>query len=242
MAEEKWFSSKVIKIQQEAENTNRLWLQIPELERFDFRPGQFVTMDLPIHEKKNKRWRSYSIASPPDGSNVVELVIVYVPDGLGTNYIWKNISEGSTIMLRGPLGFFNLPDELDRDICLVCTGTGIAPFRSMLMDLKNNPRPHKNIFLLFGTRYIKDILYYQELQDSSKEIEGLTYYPVLSRESSPDYTGHKGYVHAVYEEIFADKRPAHFYLCGWRNMITEARTRLTNMGYDRKAVHFELYD
>jgi len=242
MTEEIWFNSKVIKIRDEAENTRRFWLQIPELERFDFKPGQFVTFDLPIHEKRHKRWRHYSIASPPDGSNVVEVVIVLVPDGLGTNYTWKNVSEGSTILLRGPLGFFNLPDKIDRDICLICTGTGIAPFRSMLLDLINNPRPHKNIFLLFGTRYVKDILYYKEMQEVEKQIEGLKYITVLSRETAPDYTGKKGYVHPVYEELFADKRPAYFYICGWRNMIIEARTRLTNMGYDRKSLHFELYD
>jgi ferredoxin-NADP reductase len=242
MAEEKWFNSEVIKIQDETETVKRFWLRVPDRTSFDFRAGQFVTMDLPIHEKKNKRWRSYSIASAPDGSNVIELVIVYVPDGLGTNYLWKNINEGSTILLRGPLGFFNLPDEIDRDVCFICTGTGIAPFRSMILDLQKNLRPHQNIFLLFGTRYIKDVLYYKELQELDKQIEKLNYHTVLSREDSLDYAGRKGYVHAVYEEIFADKRPAYFYLCGWRNMVTEARTRLANLGYDKKSVHVELYD
>ena len=67
-------------------NTRRFWIQIPELEKFDFIPGQFVTLDLPIHEKPNKRIRSYSIASWPDGTNVVELVIVLLEGGLGTTY------------------------------------------------------------------------------------------------------------------------------------------------------------
>jgi ferredoxin-NADP reductase len=49
-------------------------------------------------------------------------------------------------------------------------------------------------------------------------------------------------VHEVYEEIFADKRPATFYICGWSEMLKEARTRLENMGYDKKAVRFESYD
>lgn len=59
-------------------------MEVPELASFDFQPGQFVTLDLPIHEKLNKRWRSYSIASWPDGSNVFELVIVLDKDGAGT--------------------------------------------------------------------------------------------------------------------------------------------------------------
>ncbi|HEX6913700.1 MAG TPA: FAD-binding oxidoreductase, partial [Chitinophagaceae bacterium] len=61
-----WLTGKVIRIEDAGNHTRRFWIQVPELEKFDFRPGQFVTLDLPIHEKKNKRWRSYSIASWPD--------------------------------------------------------------------------------------------------------------------------------------------------------------------------------
>ena len=50
------------KIVDETSNTKRFYFEIPSLEKFDFIPGQFVTMDLPIHEQKNKRWRSYSIS------------------------------------------------------------------------------------------------------------------------------------------------------------------------------------
>jgi len=71
-----WRTGIITRIEQETENTRRFWVQVPELDRFDFVPGQFVTLDLPIHEKPNKRWRSYSIASWPDGSNIFELVIV----------------------------------------------------------------------------------------------------------------------------------------------------------------------
>jgi ferredoxin-NADP reductase len=35
--------------------------------------------------------------------------------------------------------------------------------------------------------------------------------------------------------------PANFYLCGWKNMIDEARQRIQEMGYDKKAIHLELY-
>ncbi|MEJ7680423.1 MAG: FAD-binding oxidoreductase [Segetibacter sp.] len=72
-----------MKISEETSSTHRFWIQIPEVESFDFIPGQFVTLDLPIHEKKNKRWRSYSIASAPDKTNVIELVIVLLEGGAG---------------------------------------------------------------------------------------------------------------------------------------------------------------
>src|SRR5258705_7588684 len=82
-----WRTGKVIRIEDETVSTKRFWIEVAELSSFDFIPGQFVTLDLPIHEKPNKRWRSYSIASWPDGSNVFELIIVLNQRGAGTQYL-----------------------------------------------------------------------------------------------------------------------------------------------------------
>jgi len=79
MAVQPWRKGIVTRIQDETYNIRRFWIKVPEQEHFDFIPGQFVTLDLPIHEKLNKRWRSYSIASWPDGTNVFELLIGPVP-------------------------------------------------------------------------------------------------------------------------------------------------------------------
>lgn len=124
---EPWRTGRVIKIENATALTRRFWIEVPEVASFDFKPGQFVTLDLPIHEQKNKRWRSYSIASAPDGTNVFELVIVLLEGGLGTHYLFNNVTVGSELTLRGPQGKFVLPDEITEDLYLICTGTGIAP-------------------------------------------------------------------------------------------------------------------
>lgn len=238
---EPWRKGVVIEIAEETSSTRRYWIQIPELETFDFIPGQFVTLDLPIHEKKNKRWRSYSIASTPDGTNIIELVIVLLEGGAGTTYIFDQVKVGSELLLRGPQGVFVLPKLLDRDIFLICTGTGVAPFRSMLHHIHLNNTPHKNLYLIFGTRTIKDCLYYQELKELEKGLENYLYLPTFSREAEK-IDVRKGYVHAVYEEILSqEKAPAYFYLCGWKNMIDEAKKRILELGYDKKDIHLELY-
>src|SRR6201991_5217467 len=102
MAVQPWRTGKVIRIEQETYNTRRYWIEVPELESFDFTPGQFVTLDLPIHEKPARRWRSYSIASWPDGTNVFELVIVLLEGGEGTTYLFNEVNVGSVLILRGP--------------------------------------------------------------------------------------------------------------------------------------------
>src|SRR3954462_4337121 len=104
MAVQPWRKGIVTRIENETASTRRFWIKVPDIESFDFVPGQFVTLDLPIHEKPNKRWRSYSIASWPDGTNVFELVIVLLEDVLGTPYLFNEISEGSELTLRGPQG------------------------------------------------------------------------------------------------------------------------------------------
>lgn len=236
---EPWRTGTVIRIEQETPTTRRFWIRIPELERFDFKPGQFVTLDLPIHEQKNKRWRSYSIASWPDGTNVFELVIVLLEGGLGTTYLFNHVTVGSELTLRGPQGVFTLPEPLEKDLILICTGTGVAPFRSMANYVKLHNLPHGNIHLLFGCRTFQDLLYYNEMVELAKCMPGFKYYPTLSRETREGFS--RGYVHSLYESICEDRRPAQFYLCGWKEMIDEAKARITAMGYDRKSIHQELY-
>ena len=235
-----WQTGIVKKIEQATHNTRRYWIELPETQVFDFKPGQFVTLDLPIHEQRNKRWRSYSIASMPDGTNVIELVISYIEDGVATNYIFKEITEGSTFTLRGPQGVFTMPQQMEHDLFLICTGTGIAPFRSMLHYINTHDIPHGQIHLLFGTRTQGDLLYSNEMRQLEQTMPGFEYNPTLSRE---EWDGYNGYVHDIYEAMCAkyNYRPAHFMLCGWRAMIDEARERIVKMGYGKKDIHLELY-
>lgn len=241
MAIETWHKAVVTGITEVTENTRRFFFEVPEMEVLHFTPGQFITVDLPIHQKKNHRWRSYSIASRPDGTNRFELVIVHAPQGLGTNYLWKELRIGSEVLFKGPAGNFTLPDQMTTDICLIATGTGVAPYRSMLLDLAEHPRQHKNIYLLYGSRFLKDILYKEEFEAMESKIPGFRYLVALSRETTPAYSGYKGYVHPVYEDLFSGKQPAVFYLCGWRNMIDEAKQRISALGYDHKSIHVEIY-
>lgn len=239
-----WITGKVIRIADETPITRRFWIEVPGIAAFDFKPGQFITIDLPIHEKANKRLRSYSLASWPDGSNVFELIIVKLEDGAGSTYLFNEILIGSELKFRGPQGVFLLPPVLDKDLFLICTGTGIAPFRSMLHWINDTKQPHQKIHLIFGCRTQADLLYYNELKELEKELTDFHYHPVLSREQ---WEGPTGYVHSIYLDIIKKNNhtsppsPAYFLLCGWRTMIDEAKNRLLELGYDKKTIHVELY-
>jgi len=108
MALQPWRTGKVIRIENETPSIRRFWIEVQDTTDFNFIPGQFVTLDLPIHEKINKRWRSYSIASWPDGSNIFELVIVLLEGGAGSTYLFNEINVGSNLQFRGAQGVFVL--------------------------------------------------------------------------------------------------------------------------------------
>jgi CDP-4-dehydro-6-deoxyglucose reductase len=238
MALQPWRKGIIKAIIPETPDTNRYFIEIPELELFDFLPGQFVTIDLPIHEKPNKRWRSYSISSHPNGSNIFELLIVLNPDGLGTPYIFREWKVGAEIILRGPQGVFTLQQPIEKALYLICTGTGIAPFRSMVNYIDSLNIPHQEIVLIYGCRRKDNLMYFDELTALSKNLNGFSYIPTLSREN---WEGRTGYVHSVYEELCINRPNAQFYLCGWKEMIDEAKGRILNMGYDKKDIHLEIY-
>jgi ferredoxin-NADP reductase len=236
-----WYNGIVRDIEPAAPNVRRFRLEVPEAGTFDFKAGQFITLDLPIGEKRLQRWRSYSIANAPDGSNALELCIVRSADGDGTKYMFETVEPGVALRFKGPDGAFVLPETIDKDLVFVCTGTGVAPFRSMIQHLRASGRPHRNLHLIFGTREEAGILYREEFETLTKTLPGFRYDIVLSRQ--PDWAGHRGYVHQVYLEQYKDARPdVAFYLCGWSNMIDEAVANLlVKLGYARSQIHYELY-
>lgn len=198
-------------------------------------------MDLPIGDKRLQRWRSYSIASAPEGDNVLELCIARSTEGAGTKYLFESIDEGSELRFKGPEGGFVLPEVIEKDLVFICTGTGIAPFRSMILDIRNSGKPYRNIHLIFGTRTESGLLYRAEMEQLAREMPRFRYDVALSRQA--DWPGHQGYVHQIYMDAYAQKRPdVDFFICGWSNMIDETVANLMlKLGYERGQVHFELY-
>lgn len=225
----------MIKIIQEAPSVKRIFLQ-PEVP-FDFIAGQFIVTDLPIHEKRTKRWRSYSIANDYNQEHTIELCIVHLEGGSGSSYLCNELKVGDTIVHKRPQGGFVLPKDPKRDMTWICTGTGIAPFRSMLLSLIHEKSFHHNIHLIFGTRKQEDILYHSEMEQYAEKLPWFRYSIALSRE--PEWS-HYGYVHQLYEH---QSNPEDiFYLCGWPKVVDECFLRLSeNMQIPTDRIRFELY-
>jgi CDP-4-dehydro-6-deoxyglucose reductase len=115
----------------------------------------------------------------------------------------------------------------------------------MAQHIRRYGLPHKNIYLIFGTRAQRDLIYVEEMKQLEKDLTNFYFLPTLSREQ---WSGCCGYVHAVYEGLVAEKQQAagalpdaQFFLCGWKAMVDEAKRRILALGFDKKQIHLELY-
>jgi CDP-4-dehydro-6-deoxyglucose reductase len=244
-----WQDAVVTKIVQETPTTKRFFMALTSGQVFDFTPGQFVTLDLPIHEQKNKRWRSYSIASVEYGQNVkkIELCISLNEKGRVTPWLFS-LKAGALIDVSVPQGGFVLrSSSMQENVIFVCTGTGVAPFRSMIAaSLALNPNRH--VHLVFGNRKVEDVLYHDHWLALREQNSNFHYHPVLSKgdEGLSALTNsnnfQKGYVHPIYEQLLSKDLGSHVYVCGREVMCTESRERLKAMGLTRRQYFFEQYD
>ncbi|MCL5005786.1 MAG: FAD-dependent oxidoreductase [Acidobacteria bacterium] len=219
------------------ERTKHFEFQVSNGHRFDFQPGQFISLELEPNGKKIRR--PYSIASAPRADNGFDLCVNILPEGRASSWLF-HLKPGDAIRFSGPFGFFTLREPSDAVSAFIATGTGIAPIRAMLQQLYSRPH-HSEVWLIFGVRKEPDILYREEFEKIAEEHPGFHFVPTLSR-PDPGWTGHTGYVQRHVVRYLADKKGFHAYICGLRKMIDDVSQELRSMGYDRKALSYEKYD
>jgi ferredoxin-NADP reductase len=222
-----------------APEVHHLNFEIPDAAEFKFTPGQFISI---VEDVKGKEiTRAYSIASPHDG-NRFSLCLNRVPDGAVSNYIF-GLKDGDEVLINQPLGYFTLRHP-GRRIVFIGTGTGIAPFRSMLHHHLPRNLPHIN--MLFGTRYESGLLYRDEMEQFECDYPSFRYMPTLSRPHA-GWPGRSGHVQAHLDEALAFRTPGDIvetdvYICGLKEMVDDVRAELKKRGFDRKQIIYEKYD
>lgn len=210
-----------------------------------FKPGQFVQIGLPMEVPGKEPdapvrvrviKRSYSIASAPQEREAYELCIALVQQGRLTPELWK-LSVGSRLWVdEKPMGHFTLEGiPAHKTLLCVATGTGLAPFVSMLREARtlNDAR---RFVLLHGVRECADLCYREELEARQKQEYSTTYVAVVSREA---WAGLSGRVQTVLDSpelcqrfgIELDPERTHVLLCGNPDMIVELRAKLEAQGY-----------
>jgi len=207
------------------------------VEKLDFEPGQFVSLSDEVEGKKVTR--AYSVASPPNG-NHFELCLNRVNLGTFSPHLFS-LKPGGTIPMKGPFGSFTLRHPI-LDSMFVATGTGIAPFRSMLLDSRIwEAAPDRKHKLILGVRHEDGVLYREEFEALEREHPGFQFLPVVSRPGD-QWTGRTGRVQPHLLEAIGGRRDVQVYVCGFKEMVNDVRQRLKALGFDRKSVVYEKYD
>jgi ferredoxin-NADP reductase len=220
--------------------------------RFDaeptpFEPGQYMTIGVFVDERIVQR--PYSVASPPRhaGTTGYEFYLRLVQGGTFTPILW-DLPVGHRMRMIGPKGKFLLEPGDDRTHLFISSGTGNAPFVSMMRETLADGAPRRAIFLN-GVSYVADLGYRDLLEDwESSGDYPVTYIPTVSRANHPanaGWEGRTGRVEAIVEPVFADlglhADDTIAYLCGNPDMIIAAEATLLALGLPETAVKKELY-
>lgn len=165
-------------------------------------PGQSIGVLAPGNDEKGRPHavRLYSVASPTAGEdgagNIISTTVKRTIDehwenhtlflGVASNYLC-NLQVGDSVRLSGPNGKkFLLPTDLGaHDYVFFATGTGIAPFRGMVLDLIQKKSTSK-VALIMGSPYATDLLYHDLFTRLASEHKNFTYLTAVSREKQHD--------------------------------------------------------
>jgi len=212
---------------------------------FEFDPGQWVNLVLPLPSGEIKR--AYSIATPPrPGSPRFSLAVTKVADGPGSRFLHE-LREGETLRAIGPSGLFTRKGHEETPSLFICTGTGVTPLRSMIASALE-AGTKAPLSLLFGARFEEDILYREEFEAWAREHPRFRYEVTLSQ-GAPSWAGRRGYVQRHVPELLGALRATgagsepYAYVCGLERMVNAVRELLRGeLGVPRKHVHTERYD
>jgi ferredoxin-NADP reductase len=242
--ERKIHTAQLVHAAQLSEQTRHLEFAVQAVDRFDFIPGQFLSLVAP--KEGREITRAYSIASAPYNATGFDLCLNRVDDGFFSNLLC-DIKEGESINFHGPHGMFVLRNPL-KDSIFICTGTGVAPIRGFIQWLFAGPQrsPGHEFWLVYGTRYEEDIFYRDFFEQVAAQYSNFHYLATLSR-ARDSWRGPRGYVQqhvrTIVESLPAERRSKlDAYICGLNNMVKANRELLASLGFEKKSVIYERYD
>jgi CDP-4-dehydro-6-deoxyglucose reductase len=196
-------------------SVNHLLLEVEGDAAPEYLAGQYMNVHL-----DDGTVRSFSMASAPDG-NQVDFHVRRVPGGNFTDRQLAQLRAGDRLDVTLPLGSFHYRSADYRPLILVATGTGLAPMRSILQTLMDDP-DCPPVALYWGMRDEADLYLHQEIQSWGERLYDFQYVPVLSR-PGPGWTGRSGYVQQAVMQDFGSLEEHALYLCGAPAMIRDAR-------------------
>ncbi len=238
---------RIAGLEQLAPDVMRVWLRLPAVEPLRFQAGQYLDVLL-----EGGRRRSFSIASPPHDSHLIELHVRRVPGGDFTDRLFKSadathshqgsLTTGSLLRIEGPIGqFIYRPGTAP--LLMIAGGTGFAPLKSILRHVLESEQAGRDIHLYWGARQ------QQDLYEENLVLEWVRRYPrfhftaVLSEATQTNVLHRRGgWVHEAVLADYPDLTPHDVYAAGPPAMIEAIRSTFPACGLPPERLHFDSFD
>jgi ferredoxin-NADP reductase len=232
-----WQLAELVEVAAETPHVKTIVFDVPGWP--GHRAGQHVDVRLTAEDGYQAE-RSYSIASPPDGSRVA-LTVQRLEDGEVSPYLTDELRPGDQIELRGPIGgYFVWKPSDGGPLMLIAGGSGIVPLMAMIRT-RAAARDDTDARLLYSSRSQDDVIYRGELERLSGN--GLTVVHALTDSQPPGWTG---YARRVDTEMLAEVTPSpamgpRFYACGPTPFVEAVAEALVQLGHDPIAIKTERF-
>jgi 3-ketosteroid 9alpha-monooxygenase subunit B len=199
--------------------------------RFAYRPGQFLTVRVPVAGAAGVA-RCYSLSSSPHTDAAPKITVKRVLDGYVSNWICDHVTPGSELELMGPAGRF-VPPSLDGDLLLLAGGSGITPVISILKSALAQGRGH--LALLYANRDPQSVIFAAELGRLAEEHpDRLHVVHWLDAEQGPP-TG------ATLEPLLRPYAGREAFVCGPEPYLAVVCRTLRRIGVPAARIHVERF-
>jgi CDP-4-dehydro-6-deoxyglucose reductase, E3 len=225
-----------------APDVMQVWLRLPSVEHLPFQPGQYLDVLL-----EGGRRRSFSIASPPHDSALLELHVRQVAGGGFTSQLFGGVGsaatlqEGSLLRIEGPVGQFTYRPGTAPAL-MIAGGTGFAPLKSMLRHvLETGIR--RDLHLYWGARHVRDLYEEPLVLEWVRGHPRLRFTAVLSEASAMEAAHHRcGWVHEAVLADYPSLAQAEVYAAGPPAMIEAIRASFPGRGLAPQRLYFDSFD
>ena len=214
--------------------------------KFKYKPGQFLTIHVPINGEIHKR--AYSFSSNPFTDRDLKITIKRVEEGLVSNYIHDSLKIGDKLEADTPMGsFFIEPKKTNKkQYVLFAGGSGITPIFSILKSILAKEKDAK-ILLIYANQYIESIIFYNDLLTLQSEYPNhLSIEHFISSENINKDHYHNGFItRNALDTIFESnnlKYDDHVYMiCGPFGYMEKVKEILKENGINRDKISIEVF-
>ena len=214
----------------------------------DYKPGQFVTLDLEINGESVKR--SYSISSTPSRPHALEITVKRVPSpsdapnvppGLVSNWLHDYLTVDSLMKVSPPMGNFTCFEHPNEKFLFISAGSGITPMMSMsrwLCDID----PDADIVFVHSAKTVRDIIFCQELELMASRNPKFQLAVTLTGTHHPTWSGYTGRVNdLMLQAIAPDFKERIVYVCGPDGFRSSVKATLKEMKFPMSSYHEESF-